>query len=444
MLSRRRLLQYFGASSMLPLLPPLEARAQSATVPKRLVVFYSSGGTVREQWLPTMINGTLTLGPILAPLESHKSQLLVVDGLGYYSSPGGFADGHYGVLPASLTGSVPVVVDSSNGTTQATGISIDQAIANAIGAQNPVRSLQLGVGVEMLAPDLDTLSYAGDRRPLRPQNDPFATYQRIFGGVMPLVPGAQAAQQLVKDRKSVLDFVTFDLGRLKSVLGTSDRSKLDAHLEGVRQLENALAAAPPPSSCGKPSLGTAVDVNANDNIPALSKASIDMLVAALACDLTRVATLQHGRAGALHRHTWLGPDFSFANSDGTTGVHGLAHANGNPGPRQLLARCNTWYAGQVAYLMDRLKSVPEGNGTLADNTLVLWMNEFGNGGAHDKTQIPYVLLGSLGGHFKTGQLVSFPGKPHNALLVSLGQAFGLPLTSFGAPAFNWGALPNIT
>jgi hypothetical protein len=444
MVSRRSFLKSLGVGGLLPFIPLLEARGQTAAPPKRLIVFYTSNGTVHEKWLPTMSNGQLVLSPILQPLAAHAGDLLVVAGLGYNVVPPGLADGHYGGMNAALTGAAPQIVDPTNGLTLSTGISIDQSIANAIGASRPFRSLQCGVQVERLAPTLDTISFSGSLQPVPPDNNPYNIFNRVFSTTSGPDPSAVAAQQLRLDRSSVLDFVKGDLARVIKALGTADRAKLEAHLQHVRELEAALAATPM-STCVPPTLGAQIDVNANQNIPALSKLQMDLLVAAMACDLTRVGSIQHGRAGASHRHTWLGPEFSVDSSgDGVTGIHSLAHDNGNPVSRDKLTRCNIWYAGQVNYLVNKLKSIPEGNGTLADNTLVVWMNEFGNGGNHSKANTPWVLIGSLGGYFRTGRVVSFPGQPHNDLLTSIGQAFGLPLTGFGAPAFSKGPLPGLT
>ena len=109
-----------------------------------------------------------------------------------------------------------------------------------------------------------------------------------------------------------------------------------------------------------------------------------------------------------------------------------------------LTLINTWYASQLALLIDRLKSYPEGGGTLFDNTVVLWCNELGEGASHTRNDIPFVLAGKLGGHFRTGRFLQFSGRPHNDLLVSLINAFGINKTSFGNAAYCKGALPGLT
>jgi len=131
-------------------------------------------------------------------------------------------------------------------------------------------------------------------------------------------------------------------------------------------------------------------------------------------------------------------------NDSTAGLHGLAHNDGNPDSRDKLARCHTWCAGELAYLLERLGATPEGDGSMLDNTLVVWMNEMGTGGSHSVEQVPWVLAGSLAGHFDTGRLVEAPGQPHNRLLVSIGRAMGLDIEVFGDPDYGGGPLSGLT
>ena len=121
---------------------------------------------------------------------------------------------------------------------------------------------------------------------------------------------------------------------------------------------------------------------------------------ALDCDLTRVGTIQYGRAGATHQLTWLGDEFevdAHIAGDGTIGIHGLAHNEADPAARANLTICHRWYAGEMAYLLDKLEAIPEGDGTMLDHTLVVWMNEMGTGGTHGLERTPWVLAGNVDG-----------------------------------------------
>jgi Protein of unknown function (DUF1552) len=455
-LSRRRFLAGLGASAGLaPLLPPLEALANGGALPKRLLFVGTANGTVREQWLPGFTQGALQLKTILQPLAAYASQLLVVDGLNYQVAiDKGVKDGHFGGMNGALTGRGNAIIDPNDdaGHSLALGISVDQHIAKSLSAGLAFRSLELGIEVEAYSPTVATYAYAGSKQPLLPENSPFLVWDRVFKNFSPTGQVDPVAERRKADQRSLLDFVAKDIKRVERGLGRSDKARLEAHLTSVRELETALGAVRPPSSldaCTRPARGTVIDTDpysGNDNIPAISRMQMDLMVTAMACDLTRVGTLVYGRAGAQHRFTWLGPEFNSdpdnGPNDSTAGLHGLAHNESNPTSRAKLARCHAWYAGEVKALLDKLAAVPEGNGSMLDNTLVVWMNEMGTG-SHSLEKTPWVLAGNLQGTFRTGRLVTSPG-PHNRLLLSLTQAFGLPDSTFGDPDFCPGPLAGLT
>jgi len=173
---------------------------------------------------------------------------------------------------------------------------------------------------------------------------------------------------------------------------------------------------------------------------------MDLVVGAMSCDLIRGATIQFGRAGANHRLAWLGEAFGRnPGNDGTEGIHSFAHDELTPSTRNGLVQIHAWYAGEMKALMDRLAAIPEGTGTMLDNTLVVWFNELGKGGSHELTETPWVLGGNLGGHFKTNQFLDFPDAPHNRLLLNLVHGMGLSNeTSFGDKDFCSGPLAGLT
>jgi hypothetical protein len=436
---RRKLLKSTAAGAVLaPFIPVMQRSARAAASPKRLIVVYSSNGTVREKWLPTMNGNDMVLPEILKPFEAVKSELLVVDGLDYL----GDWNGHE--LGVILTGSKPKIAEDKN--SWATSISLDQAFANATSADTRIRSIQAGVQVETDVRWWCSMSYAAALQPMVPENSPLKIFDRLFAGVMPGADTAKLEQRLL-DQKSIIDFVHSDLVALKPKLGVEEQRKIDAHLQNISDMEKKLRSTATAPICRIPTR-PALDFNANDNIPAVGRAQMDLLVMAMACDLTRVGTIQYGRGGAQHRHTWLGSEFNGDPDNGpndqTSGIHGLAHNEANPVSRARLARCHGWYAGEVAYLHGKLKSIadPSGTGTLADNTLIMWVNELSTGN-HSFKGVPFVLLGSLGGRLRTGKVASFPGQSHAKLLVNVGQALGLPITSFGEPTYGSAPLPGL-
>jgi len=158
---------------------------------------------------------------------------------------------------------------------------------------------------------------------------------------------------------------------------------------------------------------------------------------ALTCDITRVSSLQWSTGQSGVRFTWLGQDVSH---------HSLSHeADNDPAARSQLVAINNWYAEQFAYLLGKLQAQSEGDGTLLDSTIVLWVNEQGNGDTHSRTEIPFVVAGNYAGALNTGRYLEFDDVSHNDLYIALAQAVGLSdVTSFGNPEVVTGPLPGLT
>lgn len=457
-LDRRSFLRSLGlgvGAAAWPFVPLLDAHAASSPPPKRVLFVFNSNGTIHDRWLPTMASGKLVLSPILAPLEAFKSKLLVVDGLSHkVLLEKSNRTGHTAGMNTALTGRNNKLIDPSQPLNSlATGISVDQLIADKIGAGTKLRSLECGVQVETYTKGFAALSYRGPLQPMLPENSPYRVFDRLFRDFA--VPGAtdsDEARESLADRQRILESVSLELETIRRRLPETDRIKMEAHLGAVRSIEHSLTTGVGDASgksCGRPELGAAIAVWKNDNIPALTKLQTDLLVMALACDLTRVGTLQLGRAGAGHRFNWLGPEFASDPLLGPVchakGFHALAHRDTFPGSRAKLVKIHTWYAEQVAYLLGRLAAIPEGGGTLLDNTLVVWFNELGTGGDHGHERTPWVLAGNVGRFFKTGQVVSFPGQPHNRLLLTLCHALGVSTDTFGDPDYcTAGPLTGVT
>jgi hypothetical protein len=403
----------------MPLVPMLEREAESAVLPKRLILLCSANGTIHEQWKPSYDGATLQLSPILAPLESHKQDLVVVDGLGWQYGDGPGVD-HMRIC--MLWNGTPMLEGNEfqNNTGDKPcgwggGISVDQFIAGQIGQETPFASLEFGVqngGAHIYS----RVSYAGPNQPIPPEDDPYAMFDRLFSEF-----GHSEAElaRLRARRQSVIDVVKGNLDGLSTKVAAADRLKIEAHLDAVRKIEQRLDST---VTCEVPMLGEQFDPGANDNFPLVSRLQIDMMVMAMACDLTRVASLLWAQAGSNIRYTWLGLG---------TEHHTIAHDSSDPARNQI-ASINTWHAGELAYLLDALKAVPEGEGTMLDNTLVVWGNELADGWTHAQQPSPIVLAGSAGGMLQTGRYLDFGEARHNRLLVSICNLMDLPeVTSFG-------------
>jgi hypothetical protein len=163
---------------------------------------------------------------------------------------------------------------------------------------------------------------------------------------------------------------------------------------------------------------------------------LDLLVMALACDMTRAASIQWTTVQTGKIFSWLGQ---------STPHHTLSHSGESDTSSQAqLTAIGKWHSQQLAYMLGKMQAIPEGDGTLLDNVVILWCTDIARGNTHERRDMPYVLAGGAGGYFKTGRYLKYDGDPHSNLLVSVCNAMGLPDTTFGNPAYCSGALPRLT
>ncbi len=436
MTSRRSVLGGAGVATLaLPFLRLLERPAQAATAPKRIIFFATPNGTNLTTYWPTAWSG---FPEILKPLEPMKQKLLVMRGIDSKTSEkkdssGALPRNHALSYPDLLTGWQPPV-----GTASTYGgpvdLSLDQAIANSIGGQTQFKSLQLGVGTSKHTGFW--LLSAGQGQIMFPENSPTKMHDRLFAALMPQVPTGPdpMAVKRLANRKSMLDFVKDDLTRLRCALGSEERPKFDAHLGAVRDLENQLAftVKGAGAGCQKPVMGTATDFRTT------GKNQMDILVRALACDLTRVGVIQWSSGASDIVYDWLGM---------TAGHHNIAHRLGGmpvATAAAMTTKIENWYASQFFYLCDQLDRITDVDGrTLLDNTAVVWTHEQQEGASHNMRDMPWVIAGSCGGFFSTGKAVPFKGVAHNRMLVTLARAMGMQVNSFGDPDFAGPPLAEI-
>ncbi len=427
-LSRRTVLRGAGASVALPFLEAMEAHAQPAA-PRRLVLIFSPNGTVYERWAPTATPTGFTLSPALAPLAPHQAKLNVLGHLDMASALTGPGDGHQkgighlwtgvGLQPGSLFTTVD----------WAGGPSVDQRLADALGASTRLRSLELGVQVPR-ARVYDRMVYRAAGQPLPPLLDPRVTFETLFGDGDPV----QAAHRRAR-RASVLDAVLGEYGAVSAKLGAVDRRRLDAHATTLRELEQRLASVGQPgTACARPDAPAPPPLTPAASFPALGRLQMDLLALALACDVTRVASLQWSSASSNVVFSWLGHSVDH---------HELSHRGEDDlDAKAQLEAIHRWYAEQFAYLLSRLDAAPEAGGSLLDHSLVVWGNELGRGNVHSPVSVPFVTAGAAGGAVRTGRFLETNHAPHNALLLAVLRAFGVQDATFGDPAVCPGPLPG--
>jgi hypothetical protein len=438
-LNRRAVLR--GAGSVAIALPWLEImrpeRAQAA--PGRAKCFvgvFTPGGTVPENWRPTGTEQSFTLGPILKPLESVQSHLLVLDGLDMKS-----ARGHQDQagLIAWLTGT-----GQDPTTSFATGPSLDQVLKTRL-SLGPIKSLELavrwGTGKGRGQPSPVNIASFADTPtfdPIAPRIDPVAIWQELFGS--PLGESAEQAWQ-----RSILDSVKGRYTTLSQRLGAADRQRLEQHLDRIRELEQhagSLYCTPPvlidtsdydPAAALPEGNGPSLPDPVTDAaIPKVGKLMMDMLVMALSCNSTSVATLLWSDTEAAHTLPWLGlhEEIRFYMNDG--GYHAA----------EMTTIC-TWYSEQHAYLIESLAQTPGQSGSLLEETVLFFGSNLAHPATHSKVDMPFLLAGQ-GGGLKTGRWVRYDHPSHNDLLVSLCNLCGDPRQTFGDPDFCTGPLGGLT
>ncbi len=434
--SRRAFLKDLGlCASALPFVANLPGLALPGKPLKkqRLVILFSPDGVVPNTFWPDQVGPNFEFKPSLKPLEPFKDRTLVIRGVS--DKVRGDGDNHMRGIGCLLTGIelFPGNVQGGGDTPAgwSSGNSIDQEI-KAFLQKNPATrtrfgSLEFGVMVPDHADTWTRMCYSGPNKPIAPIDDPYQMFGKLYG---------QAKDQEML--KSVLDDLRGDLAKIRSQVGAEDRKILDEHTSLVREMEQDIRAA------RTTDLGHAVPVvepgvrRENDNIPKISKLQIDLLVSSFLSDASRIATFQFTNSVGDARMTWLGIQ---------EGQHGLSHEpDSNATAQEKLTRINEWYCTQVAYLAKRLSETaePDGQGTLLDNTLIVWTNELGQGNTHTLEDIPFVCVGN-GLGFKMGRSLNFGHVPHNRLLMSIAHGFGHRIDRFGNPDYcAGGVLPNLT
>ena len=433
-LDRRQFIRDLGVSTAtLPFITGLPSLGLANTAPRRqrLVVMFSPNGTIPKNFWPNATGSDFKLKEIMKPLSPLKERMLVLNGLN--NRVRGDGDSHMRGMSCLLTGIelFPGNIQGGSDTPAgwAKGISIDQEIKNFFQSHENTRtrfgSLEFGVGVSDVADPWTRMSYAGPNKPVAPTDNPYQMYQKLYGQL--------------RDRESllsILDEVHDDLNRVSKRISAEDRRLLEEHADFVRQMEqefgradgNALVAKPPKFETGI--------TNQNDNVPRLSRMQIDLMVSSFVNDFSRVGTLQYTKSVGQARMNWL---------DIKAGHHGLSHEpDKNEDAVDKLTRINKWFAGELAYLAKRLAETPEpgGNGSLFDNTTIVWTNELGKGNSHTLRNIPFVLLGE-GLGFKMGRSLDMKGAAHNRLHLAMAHAVGHHIKTFGNKKLSQGGPLNL-
>lgn len=466
-LSRRTLLTgTAGCAIALPFLEAMLPRRASAAddeVPKRFLVWTTPNGVVVDNWICAQGPGGPTdfeLSTILAPLGGHKADMVVLQNLEQANSYGHHCIG-------SLTGRSALDVGFPNLT--ATGISLDQYLAEKWTGLAPIPSLQLGVGITQNRETVACVSWNAALQPQAAENNPFAAFSRLF----PNGSGEPNAdlERVIAARMSILDSAKDQTQALVGRVGHSDKMVLENYFESLREVEQQLSdLQESAAACGSPQFPAPPAPDdawwlANDRVPDVIDLHADLIAIAFACDLTRIVTLNLANDGGAHR------TFPYIDGvDATHDWHGWSHQV-ETGNRDVLTAIDVWHNGKLSQLLDRLAATVDVDGnSVLHNSIVMTNNEYGPNGpvdylglppgnstpsnlSHYTVTMPYVLFGQAGGALTTGRNLVFPlkdpgggngrGIHSTRLLLSLLHLYGIEDATFGDPSFDQGVLDEL-
>ncbi len=419
---RRTVLRGIGVSVALPLLdgmvPAFAAQRNSAAkAVRRFGAVYVPNGMALPYWTPAT-EGAFEVTPVLQPLASFRDQMLVLTGL---NKAGG--GGHAAAATGFLTGVFP---NRSEYQLEG-GISMDQFMAKELGHQTQLASLEVSlenresVGLcdaGYACAYVNTISWRTRTTPLPMDNNPRAVFERLFGdtGTTDLTARNLRLQQ----NRSILDSVTEKVADLQRGLGPSDQRRLSEYLDAVRDIERRIQKAEEQSATEWPVVDQPAGVPSSYEEHA--KLMFDLQALAFQCDLTRIITFMMGRELSGRSYPEIGVSESH---------HPASHHENDPAKILTLSKINTFHTTLFAHYIEKLRSTPDGDGSLLDNTTILYGSGMGNSTAHSPENLPILLVGGAN-QFKGGRHLTYPkGTPMTNLLLTLMEKFGVRQESLG-------------
>jgi hypothetical protein len=445
-ISRRTALRGLGAAMSLPMLDAMAPALQAATtvaqaeLPKRLAFLFVPNGVNLQHWTPDRDGHGFDLKSILEPLRNVQEDICVLTGLTHDK---GRANGdgpgdHARSASVFLTGAQPRKTSGGN---IRSGVSADQFASRVIGQQTKFASIELGCESGRNSGNCDSgyscaythnISWAAPTTPMAKEVDPRLVFERLFGDQ------TKAAQQAKVERaffrRSLLDYVSDDAKRLQGRLGQRDQQKLDEYLSAVRSIEQRIQHAEAENQEIHPAVS---EFATPEGIPAEFDQHVrlmaDMMVLAFQTDLTRVATCMFGRAGS---------NRSYRMIDVPDGHHDLSHHGGNTDKLEKIRRINHFHVQQFAYFLERLKAIPEGEGTLLDQCMIVYGSGLSDGNRHNNENLPVILAGRGGGTIQSGRHLRFREEtPMTNLYMAMLDRVGASVPSIGD---STGSLPNLS
>ena len=430
-ISRRAILRGAGAALALPLLDSMipaqtPLRKTAAAAPMRFTGIFVPHGMAPGYWVPDKVGTGFEFPPIFKALEPFRDDTIILSGLWSKSAepPPGVTGADHWVAAAYLCAEKP---KKTAGADIRDGTTIDQLIAQRIGQDNLLPSLQLGVedpganssncGEGYSCAYTNSISWMTPTKPLPMEINPQVVFERLFGdGATP----EERAERRELDR-SILDAVSQDAASFKRDIGPSDRARLDAYMEDVREIERRLEIAKK-ASLAAPAISVpyGVPISFDEHI----KLQFDLQALAFQADITRVSTLLYARDLTAR---------VYPESGTNTGFHAGSHHAENPERIKDFSKINTYHIKCLAYFAEKLNRIQEGDGTLLDHSLVLYGTNMGDSNQHLHYDVPHVLLGHASGQLQGGRHLAFPTKTVTTgnLLLSILDLYGIHPESIG-------------
>ena len=410
-ISRRAVLRGAGAALALPLLDamlpaqtPLAKTA--AATPTRFTGIFVPHGMAPGWWVPEKTGTGFEFTTIMKPLEPFRDRTTILSGLWSKSAepPPGVTGADHWVAAAYLCAEKP---KKTAGADIRDGITIDQLIAQKIGQDNLLPSLQLGVedpganssncGEGYSCAYTNSISWMTPSKPLPMEINPQVVFERLFGD------GATTAERAARREldRSILDAVLDDASTFKRNIGTADRNRVDAYMEDVREIERRLEIAKKASSAAPT---TSVPNGVPDSFDEHIRLQFDLQALAFQGDITRVSTLLYARDLTAR---------VYPESGTNTGFHAASHHAENPERIKDYSKINTYHVKCLAYFAQKLKSIPDGDGTLLDHSLILYGTNMGDSNQHLHYDVPHVLLGAACGQTAGRAASGVPSADHH-------------------------------
>ena len=432
-LSRRTVLRGIGATLALPLLdgmvPALSALARTAAAGvRRLGIIYAPNGMNMRQWLPKGEGADFELSPTLELLAPFRDQLLVLSGFadkyGWPTADEGTGD-HARAAATFLTG---VHIKKTEGADIQCGISMDQIAAATLGKATQLASLELAIeSVEFLgACDAgyscayaNTISWRTPTTPMPMENDPRAVFERLFGGSDSTDATARIAR--IHKERSILDSVAEGVAGLQRGLGSRDRAKLDEYFDAIRDVERRIQRAEEQSARELPVVEQPAGIPATFEEHA--RLMFDLLTLAYQTDMTRVSTFMLGKEVSVRAYPEIGvPDAH----------HSVSHHQNNPEQLAKLGKVNAFHVKQFGYFLDKLRSTPDGDGSLLDHSMLLYGAGISDSNVHLHDNLPLVLAGGADGRTKGGRHLQYAkDTPVTNLYLSMLDKVGVAAENVG-------------